>query len=131
MKINGVSFNDEWVAKFPSAQAFAEAPANKHLFEMLKTVEARQEQLRAVWDIIVQPVKITTNDSSADASEPSKPRHPARNKSRVKHDQADVRGAEPSADESRAGQSGDGDNLRGEDAVRGESDERQGAEQSY
>lgn len=49
MKIAGVDFNFDWVAKFESAEAFAQSPSNAHLFPELKTQEKKAEQLAAVW----------------------------------------------------------------------------------
>lgn len=117
MKISGVDFNDNWVAKFKSADEFANAPSTQHLYPELKKIEDRKEQLRAVWNLIVKPVQPISHDSNADDDKPQniKRRGAAkRNASTV----AANDGASPErSDEPRGGHEFAPDNLAGENGV--------------
>jgi len=114
MKINGVDFNDKWVAKFESADAFAEAPQNAHLFPELKHVHQRQDQLRAVWNLIVKPVQAISHDSEPNANQPQKVKRTGGNKKSLNGNPASDGAAERTADGEGLGQQGPTDNLRGE-----------------
>ncbi len=120
MKINAVDFNDKWVAKFESAEAFADAPQNAHLFPELKKVEDRKEQLKSVWNIIVKPVQKLDHDSESNADKPEKGKRVGRNKKSVDGDSASDGTAQRAADGEGEGQQGPTDNLRGENELLGE-----------
>ena len=120
MKINGVDFNDTWVAKFETAEAFATHPSNQHLYPELKTVEARQDQLKMVWQLIVKPVQPVSHDSKPNDDKPKKAGRKSSNKSVVAGNDTFDGGLEPQADGEGGGQPGETDNLRGEDSVQSE-----------
>lgn len=117
MKISGVDFNDNWVAKFKSADEFANAPSTQHLYPELKKVEDRKEQLRAVWNLIVKPVQPISHDSNADDDKPQNTKRrgtPKRNASTVA---ANDGTSTERSDEPRGGHEPETDNLAGENGV--------------
>lgn len=61
MKVDGVSFNGDWVRRFGSAEEFAASPSNAHLYPELKTKEARKAKLIEVFNIF-NPDKPLTNE---------------------------------------------------------------------
>lgn len=123
MKINGVDFNDNWVAKFQSADEFAEAPQNAHLFPELKQVEQRKEQLRSIWNIIVKPVQPISHDSEPNDDKPQKVKRAGGNKKSLGGNSPSDGTTERAADGEGEGQQGPADNLRGENDVLGEDNE--------
>jgi hypothetical protein len=123
MKINGVDFNDKWVAKFQSADEFAEAPQNAHLFPELKQVEQRKEQLKSIWSIIVKPVQPISHDSEPNDDKPEKVKRARGNKKSLGGNQTSDGTAERDADGEGQRQQEPADNLRGEDELLGEDNE--------
>lgn len=61
MKVDGVSFNGDWVRKFASAEEFAACPSNGHLYPELKTDEAKKAKLIEVFNIF-NPAKSLINE---------------------------------------------------------------------
>lgn len=117
MKINGVDFNDTWVAKFETAEAFATHPSNQHLYPELKTVEARQDQLKMVWQLIVKPVQPVSHDSKPNDDKPKKAGRKSSNKSSAGGANPDDGGLEPLSDAEGGGQPSETDSVQGENEI--------------
>lgn len=117
MKISGVDFNDNWVAKFKSADEFANAPSTQHLYPELKKVEDRKEQLRAVWNLIVKPVQPISHDSNADDDKHQNFKRRGAAKRNVSTVAADDGTSTERSDEPRGGHEPETDNLAGENGV--------------
>lgn len=62
MKVDGVSFNENWVRKFNSAEEFSQHPSNAHLYPELKTKEAIEKKLIEVFNIF-NPDKAIQHDT--------------------------------------------------------------------
>ena len=122
MKVNNVDFHPDWVARFKTAEAFADSPANGHLYPELKTVEARKEQLKAVWKLIVKPIEPISDgkDSGANANQFKKAKHKPRHTEHTGGVGAADGGPEPIADGEGLGQSEQTNHLPGEVAVQSE-----------
>lgn len=129
MKINAVDFNDTWVAKFESAEAFADAPQNAHLFPELKHIEQRKEQLKAVWNIIVKPVQAISHDNEPNDDKPKKTKRAPRDPAGFGGNKAGDGAVERAADGEGEGQPGPTNHLRGEDELLGEDNGEEGEKQ--
>lgn len=117
MKINGVDFNDTWVAKFKTAEDFAESPSNQHLYPELKKVEDRKEQLKAVWNLIVKPVQAISHDSNSNDDKPQNARRSRATKRSVSGNPTADGAAIEGAVGERGGHEPEADNLAGENGV--------------
>lgn len=117
MKINGVDFNDKWVAKFKTAEDFAQAPSNQHLFPELKKVEDRKEQLKSIWTLIVKPAQAINHDSNSNDDKPENPKRGRASKRNANPVAANDGASAERSDEPRGGHESQADNLAGENGV--------------
>lgn len=110
MKVDGVSFNENWVRKFTSAEEFSKHPSNAHLYPELKTEEAVQKKLVEVYHIF-NPVKTIQHDTLRVGRKSSQTRSRQNDSKSVVGNAADDGRIEPQADGEGGESNGGSDNL--------------------
>lgn len=113
MKLEGIDFNPDFVKRFPSADAFVDAPCNAHLLEHYRP-EHRRERLIKIW--------VFFNKSDNHASEPiqketrrSRPKHQRPSEKNLGGSVAGDNSVESPADEQRGDLDGGDTDLSGQE----------------